>query len=206
MREYPSDQAEIELSILTLRGQRVMLSTDLAKLYDVETKVLMQAVKRNISRFPEDFMFRLETEEWEHLRSRSAVSDTTQEPDAERGELPGNLRSQIVTSSWGGHRHVPYAFTEQGVAMLSSVLRSPQAVRVNIEIMRAFVRLRRMSSEHKALARRIDALEASYDMQFRSVFEAIRQLMAPPENQGNPIGFTARISSKRKQTCANPRP
>jgi hypothetical protein len=97
-----------------------------------------------------------------------------------------------------GHRHAPYAFTEQGVAMLSSVLCSPQAVRINIEIMRAFVRPRRRLSEHKAPARRIDELEARYDMQLRSVFEAIRQLMRPPENQGNPLGFTARIFSKER--------
>jgi hypothetical protein len=106
-----------------------------------------------------------------------------------------NLKSQIVTSSWGGSRKSPYAFTEQGIAMLSSVLRSPQAVQVNIEIMRAFVRLRRILSEHRELSRRIDELENHYDNQFRSVFEAIRQLMTPPaKEKHNPIGFTAKLN------------
>jgi len=150
--------AEIELVILTLRGQRVMLSSDLAVLYGVETKVLMQAVKRNSERFPSDFMFQLDQDEW------------------------SDLRSQIVTSTRGGTRYAPHAFTEQGIAMLSSVLRSPPAVQVNMEIMRAFVRLRRMLNEHQELSRRIDEMEGRYDRQFRSVFDAIRQLMMPPAN------------------------
>ncbi|GHT96660.1 DNA-binding protein [Betaproteobacteria bacterium] len=183
---------EIELAILTLRGQRVLLSNELAKLYGVEPRTLMQAVKRNIDRFPEDFMFQLSAEE-RHL----VVAN----------HLPSNLKSQIVisshatsTSKHGGVRHAPYAFTEQGVAMLSSVLRSPEAVQANIEIMRAFVRLRRILSEHQELARRIDELEGRYDQQFRSVFDAIRQLMTPPAIKKNPIGFTADISTKDQTT------
>lgn len=164
---------EIELVILTLRGQRVMLSGDLATLYGVETKVLMQAVKRNVERFPADFMFQLDQDEW------------------------AGLRSQIVTSNRGGTRYAPHAFTEQGIAMLSSVLRSPQAVQVNIEIMRAFVRLRRMLSEHQDLSRRLDELEGRYDRQFRAVFDAIRQLMTPPASPKNPIGFTADIATTK---------
>ncbi len=154
-------------SILLIRGQKVMLSTHLAELYGVSTKALNQAVKRNIERFPEDFMFQL--------------SD---------GEF-ANLKSQFVTSSWGGlRRAVPYAFTEQGVAMLSSVLRSKRAVRVNVEIMRAFVRLRQMLATHADLARKLAALERKYDTQFKVVFDAIRELMTAPEpKKKRPIGF-----------------
>jgi len=160
----------IEQRIFVLRGQNVMLSTDLAHLYGVETRALVQAVKRNIDRFPADFMFQLDADEFR------------------------NLKSQIVTSSWGGiRRAAPYAFTEQGVAMLSSVLRSRRAIRVNIEIMRAFVQLRRMVVSHADLARRLDALESKYDAKFREVFDAIRQLMEPPPHPPRPrIGFGAR--------------
>jgi hypothetical protein len=150
----------IEQRILLIRGQKVMLSTDLAELYQVEPRVLVQAVKRNIARFPRDFMFQLTEEEF------------------------SNLKSQIVISSWGGLRRArPYAFTEQGVAMLSSVLRSKRAIRVNIEIMRAFVRLRQILASNKGLAKRLDELERKYDAQFSIVFEAIRQLMASPESE-----------------------
>jgi len=156
----------IERSILLIRGQKVMLSTDLAELYQVAPRALVQAVKRNIARFPKDFMFQLTEEEF------------------------SNLKSQIVISSWGGLRRArPYAFTEQGVAMLSSVLRSKRAIQVNIEIMRAFVRLRRMLASNKELARRLDALEKKYDAQFKVVFDAIRELMKPPESKKRPIGF-----------------
>ncbi|MCP5171371.1 MAG: ORF6N domain-containing protein [Pseudomonadales bacterium] len=155
----------IEKQILLIRGQKVLLDGALAELYGVETKVLLQAVKRNIDRFPDDFMFHLTKQEF------------------------NNLRSQIVTSSWGGRRTPPYAFTEQGVAMLSSVLRSPQAVQVNIEIMRAFVRIRRILSENAELNQRLDALEHRYDEQFKVVFDAIRELMKPPEPKKKPIGF-----------------
>ena len=156
----------IEKAILLIHGQKVMLDADLAELYGVETKVLVQAVKRNLERFPEDFMFQLSQEEF-------AI-----------------LRSQIVTSSdWGGRHYRPYAFTEQGVAMLSSVLRSRRAIQVNIEIMRPFIRLRQMFASHVELARKLDALEKKYDAQFKQVFEAIRQLMAPPEPKRRPIGF-----------------
>jgi hypothetical protein len=158
----------IEQSILLIRGHKVMLSTDLAELYQVEARVLVQAVKRNIARFPQDFMFQLTEEEF------------------------SNLKSQIVISSWGGlRRAAPYAFTEQGVAMLSSVLRSKRAVQVNIEIMRTFVRLRRILSSHVELARKLDALEKKYDAQFKVVFDAIRQLMTPPVPKRRPIGFRA---------------
>ena len=156
----------ISQAILLLRGQKVMLDADLAVLYGVETKTLVQAVKRNIERFPEDFMFQLTKQEFD------------------------NLRSQSVTSSWGGRRYPPYAFTEQGVAMLSSVLRSERAVQVNIEIMRAFVSLRQMLVTNTALARKLATLEKKYDAQFKVVFDAIRELMKPPEpKKKRPIGF-----------------
>lgn len=143
--------------IREIRGQRVLLDEDPAELYGVESKVLNQAVKRKLERFPEDFMFRLTEDEYARLRSQSVTSKTR-----------------------GGRRYPPYAFTEQGVAMLSSVLNSPRAVRVNIEIMRAFVRLRRMLAGHEDLARKLADLERKYDAQFRVVFDAIRGLMADP--------------------------
>ena len=157
----------IERHIFLIRGEKVMLSTHLAQLYDVEPRALVQAVKRNLERFPEDFMFQLSATEF------------------------ADLKSQIVTSSWGGARRAaPYAFTEQGVAMLSSVLRSERAVMVNIEIMRAFVRLRRMLATNADLARKVALLERRYDAQFRVVFDAIRELMTPPEpRKKRPIGF-----------------
>jgi hypothetical protein len=162
----------IENSILLIRKEEVILDEDLVLLCGVSTKVLIQAVKRNIDRFPPDFMFQLGKEEF------------------------ASLRSQIVTSkrksARGGRRYPPYAFTEEGVAMLSSVLNSLRAVKVNIEIMRAFVRLRKILTSHVELARKLEALEKKYDSQFKVVFEAIRQLMASPEKQRKKIGFQLR--------------
>ena len=156
----------IESQILLIRGHKVMLSSHLAALYGVEPRALVQAVKRNRERFPKDFMFQLSAREF-------AV-----------------LKSQIVISSWGGARRAsPYAFTEQGVAMLSSVLRSKRAVLVNIQIMRTFVRLRRLLASHAELQRRLDDLEKKYDKQFKVVFDAIRELMEPPEKPKKRIGF-----------------
>ncbi len=162
----------ITQSILFIRRQKVMLDADLAALYGVDTRVLVQAVKRNGDRFPPDFMFQLTKQEF------------------------GDLRSQLVTSSWGGRRYPPYAFTEQGVSMLSSVLRSKRAILVNIEIMRAFVHLRRLLASHADLARKLAALETKYDAQFK-VFEAIRELVAPTEGEAKrPIGFTPPSENK----------
>jgi phage regulator Rha-like protein len=158
----------IEQTILVIRGHRVMLDTDLAKLYGVPTKVLNQAVKRNTTRFPADFMFQL------------TVAEATA------------LRSQFVTLKTGRGQHRKYrlyAFTEQGVAMLSSVLHSERAIQVNIAIMRAFVQLREMIGSNKGLARRLNELEKKYDSQFRIVFEAIRELMAEPDPKVKRIGF-----------------
>ena len=156
----------IERRILLIRGQKVMLSTHLAELYEVETRVLNQAVKRNKSRFPEDFMFQLNSAEAERLVSQNVIPHK---------------------KYFGGA--LPHAFTEHGVAMLSSVLNSPRAVQVNIQIMRTFAKLREIISQHRDLARRLDALERKYDAQFKVVFDAIRQLMTPSEPKKRPIGF-----------------
>jgi hypothetical protein len=168
--------------IVVVRNHKVLLDTDLAELYGVPTKVLVQAVKRNADRFPGDFMFQLDDDEWGALRSQSVTSNTGR----------------------GGRRYAPYAFTEQGVAMLSSVLGSAQAIAVNIEIMRAFVRLREMIVSNKELALRLDELENKTDMmelqhdtfahntrvQLKQVFDAIRELMTPPDvPKKQPIGF-----------------
>jgi len=159
----------IERAILLIRGHKVMLDADLAALYGVATGVLVQAVKRNLSRFPDDFMFQLTPDEFAILRSQFVISNV------KRGR--------------GGRRFAPYAFTEQGGAMLSSVLRSRRAIQVNVEIMRAFVRLRRMLASHADLSRKLDALERKYDAQFKAVFDAIRELMAPPVPRRGGIGF-----------------
>ena len=159
--------AHVERRILLLRGERVLLDEDLAVLYEVETRSLVRAVKRNAERFPPDFMFQLTDAEAAHLRSQSGISSSTH----------------------GGRRYLPYAFTEQGVAMLSSVLRSERAVHVNVEIMRAFVRLRTMLAGNADLARKLIALERKYDAQFKVVFDAIRELMAEPPKPRRRIGF-----------------
>jgi hypothetical protein len=173
MKISPVATERIEQAILVLRGHKVLLDTDLAALYQVETRALVQAVKRNLERFPDDFMFQLNNQELSALRSQSVISNA-----------PGR----------GGRRTAPYAFTEQGVAMLSTVLNSPRAIAVNIEIMRAFVKLRVVLASNKALARRLDQLEASTDEKFTVVFVAIRQLMAPPEpKKKRGIGFLARL-------------
>jgi len=146
----------INQKIFLIRREKVMVDMDLAKLYGVETKHLIQAVKRNISRFPQDFMFQLSDEEFV------------------------NLRSQNVTSSWGGRRYPPYVFTEHGVAMLSSVLKSERAIKVNIAIMRAFIRLRKMVSNYSELFRKVEAMEKKYDTQFKVVFDVIKSLIETP--------------------------
>jgi len=169
----------IEKKILVIRGEKVMLDADLAELYGVETKMLMRAIKRNIDRFPADFMIQLDKEEFENLRFHFGTS-----------------------SQWGGRRYLPYVFTEQGVAMLSSVLNSERAVKVNIEIMRAFVKLREMIASHKGLAKRLAELEKKYDAQFKIVFDAIRQLMATPEPREKKIGFRVREKIARYGTSS----
>ena len=168
--------ALISQKIFFVRGARVMLDADLARLYGVATKNLNKAVKRNTSRFPSDFMFQLSPKELHSLGFQSGTSK------------PGR----------GGRRYVPYAFTEQGVAMLSSVLRSSRAVQVNVAIMRTFVRLREMLTTHEELRRKIDAMEKRYDARFRTVFETIRQMLETPIPAKKPIGFHARLEYSRK--------
>ena len=160
----------IETKILLLRGQKVMLDRDLAALYGVPTKALKQAVKRNLARFPDDFVFVLDGEEF------------------------ANWRSQFVTSNSDrmGVRYAPMAFTEHGIAMLSSVLNSERAIQVNISIMRAFSQLRALLATHADLARKLEELEKKYDAQFRVVFDALRQLINPPEPPRKQIGFGVR--------------
>ncbi len=160
----PSEQ--VLNRIYLVRSVKVMLDYDLAKLYNIETKVLKQAVRRNIKRFPDDFMFELSKDEYDVLRS------------------------QIVTSNRGGTRYLPMAFTEQGVAMLSSVLNGDRAVQVNIQIMRAFIQLRKMIYSNDALNKKIESLERKYDNQFRIVFQAIKRLLKDDENRHvKTIGF-----------------
>ncbi|MFN0133142.1 MAG: ORF6N domain-containing protein [Phycisphaerales bacterium] len=164
-------------------------------MYGVPTKVLNQAVARNIERFPEDFLFRLTREEADSLRSQTVtLNELTPENTAQAAENAPSLRSQSVISKRGRHsKYLPLAFTEQGVAMLSSVLRSPRAVTVNVEIMRAFVRLRQLLASNDDLRRKLDSLESKYDEHFRIVFDAIRALMEPPEDEEKKprIGFKA---------------
>jgi hypothetical protein len=160
-----------------------MLDADLAALYGVETKALNQAVKRNIARFPSDFMFRLTAEE--AAASRSQLVTLNGAPEA-----PDENKARRATPRGANVKYLPYAFTEQGVSMLSSVLRSPRAVQVNIEIMRTFVQLRQALAGHEELSRKLDALEARHDREFGAVFEALRQLMAPPAAERRAIGFT----------------
>jgi hypothetical protein len=160
----------IDRSIRIIRGHKVLLDVDLSSLYGVPVGRLNEQVRRNIGRFPAAFMFQLDKQEW------------------------ANLKSQFAISSWGGRRSPPLAFTEQGVAMLSSVLKSSRAVEVNVEIMRAFVRLRRLLESNVELSRRLGALERKYDGQFREVFDAIRELMTPARKPARRIGFQTKAS------------
>ena len=152
--------------VIRLRRENVILDSDIAEIYGVETKRLNEAIKRNIERFPKDFMFQLTEEEYENLRSQIATSKTR-----------------------GGRTYLPYAFTEQGVAMLSSVLRSQRAVEVNIAIMRTFVQLRSLMQSNKLLAEKIEALEKKYDQNFHIVFDAIKQLIAADQKPSKELGF-----------------
>lgn len=197
----------IESRVLLIRGEKVLIDADLAELYGVTTKALNQAVRRNLERFPADFMFQLRADEADVLL-RSQIVTSKVKGDINSLEAKEILRSQIVTSKrsgTGGRRYLPYVFTEQGVAMLSSVLRSPRAVAVNIEIMRTFVRLRQMIASHVDLARKLAALERKYDAQFKAVFDAIRELMTPPAaGKNNEIGFHTLIKPALASPAAKP--
>ena len=178
----------VERSILLIRGQKVILDRTLAKLYGVSTSVLNQAVRRNPERFPSDFMFQLTMEETRELDSMV-------------------LRSQIVTLKKPRGKHTkyrPYVFTEHGILMLSSVLRSDRAIQANIQIMRTFVRLREMLASNAELTRRLDELEGTYDRRFKVVFAAIKQLMEPTAQERKPIGFRARAVKKSTEQSHEP--
>ncbi len=195
-------EPHIASRILLLREQRVMLDADLATLYGVETRVLVQAIKRNAVRFPADFMFQLSAEEFANLRSQFVISSS----GTNTGANPG----------YGGRRYAPYAFTEQGVAMLSTVLNSERAVVINIEIMRTFVKVRTLASTHQDLARQLselqdktEALTMSHDTfsrntrnQLRQVFDALRELTTPPEQPKRPIGFVTPQDKPSKPASA----
>ena len=161
-------QERITKAIYVIRGQKVMIDSELAEMYEVETKRLNEQVKRNLGRFPEDFMFQLSLEEWE------------------------NLRSQFATTSWGGRRTPPYMFTEQGVAMLSSVLNSPTAIQVNISIMRVFVNMRQWASNYEELVRKIDEInltQGEHNEHIRNIYQIIEELVQPSFTERKPIGF-----------------
>jgi hypothetical protein len=168
----PSER--IDQAILLLRGQKVMLDADLAVIYGVTTKRLNEQFKRNRDRFPADFAFQLTTEEFE------------------------NLRSQFATSSWGGRRYPPTAFTEHGAVMLASVLNSRTAIATSVEVVRAFIRLRELLATHKDLGRRLDELEAKYDQQFAVVFDAVRQLMSSPKPKPREMGYHTLLPKSRR--------
>jgi hypothetical protein len=167
-------------SIMLIRNQKVMIDSDLAVLYGVETKRLNEQVKRNIERFPKDFMFQLSDKEWSNLKSQFATSKKE------------NLKSQISTSNWGGRRTNPYVFTEQGVAMLSSVLNSDQAIKVNIAIMRVFVKIRQFAANYKELLEKIDELQkvdSEQNKHINNIYKIIEELVKPESKNKNPIGF-----------------
>ncbi|MCK5180446.1 MAG: ORF6N domain-containing protein [Candidatus Omnitrophica bacterium] len=165
----------VQDKIYLIRDKKVMLDRDLAQLYNVETKVLKQAVRRNIDRFPEDFMFELSNEEFTILRS------------------------QIVTSSWGGRRYNPYAFTEQGVAMLSSILRSKRAIEVNIAIMRTFVKLRQILATNDLLRHKIESIERKYDEQFQQVFAVLKNMLTEEAKPKRQIGYHAEAKGHERK-------
>ncbi len=173
---------KIEKAIYLIRGEKVMLDSDLAQLYGVTTKRLNEQVNRNHERFPEDFMFQLTVEETTALTSQIAGS---------------NLRSQIATSrTHGGRRYRPYAFMEHGSIMAANVLNSEGAVQASVQVVRAFVRLRQLLGSNTELARKLEELEGKYDRQFKTVFDAIRQLMSPPLPRRKQIGFRSRSAKK----------
>jgi len=168
----------IEKAILSIRGEKVMLDSDLAELYGVETKVLNRAVKRNQSRFPSDFMFQLTPEETESLRCQIGTSNVGR----------------------GGRRYLPYAFTEHGALMLANVLNSERAAQTSVQVVRAFVRLRQMLASNAELSRKLAALEKKYDAQFKVVFAAIRQLMSPPAKPKREIGFHVKYDDAKPKS------
>lgn len=196
MTQFTTQPENLAKLVFLVRGEKVLLDTDLASLYGVEARALNQSVARNRSRFPDDFMFQLTSEEWSALKSQTVTSSAAKGGKSSSTTVSSppaaGLTSQIVMSNnRGGRRTLPYAFTEQGVAMLSSVLRSQRAVEVNIAIMRTFVQLRRLMDSNRDLARRIESMETRYDEQFSQVFDAIKQLITEDKTRKTKprIGF-----------------
>jgi hypothetical protein len=173
------DEKKILNQIYIIRGQKVMLDFDLANIFGVKTRVLNQAVKRQIHRFPMDFMFQLSEEEFSILKSQIVISSSESD----------HLKSQIVISSWGGRRTLPYVFTEHGTIMLANVLKSDMAIQASILVVRAFVQLRSIIETNKELSKKLEEMEAKYDKQFRVVFEAIKQLIGRQNKPGKEIGY-----------------
>lgn len=184
-------QVIIEQKIFLIRGKKVMLDSDLAVLYGVETKALKRAVKRNIDRFPEDFMFQLSKEE-------GGAFSRYQFGTLDKDMKSKNLRYQFGTSSHGGSRYLPFAFTEQGVAMLSGILNSKKAIAVNVQIIRTFVRLREMIISNKELRIRLDKLEEKYDKRFKVIFDTLRKLLEDDKNDKKEIKNTRKIGFRCK--------
>ncbi len=204
----PATPETIATMVHWIRHEKVMLDSDLAELYGVETGALNRAVKRNLDRFPEDFMFQLTAEEMDALRCQTGILKSETVSKNRSQPVTGSAsRSQIVILKQGQHRkYLPYAFTEQGVAMISSVLRSERAVEVNIAIMRTFVQLRRLMDSNRDLAQKIGEMEEKYDGQFRIVFDAIRQLMTPPAKPSRELGFhTIQPPKPAKKPTRSPR-
>lgn len=174
----------IEQKILVIRGERVMVDSDLAAIYGVETKMFTRAVRRNLLRFPDDFMFQLTSEEYAALRRQIGASNTE------------DLKLQNATAKQGrgGRRYLPYAFTEHGALMAANVLNSGRAVEASVQVVRAFVRMRNLLASNAELAKKVEALESKYDSQFKSIFDAIKKLMMPPDKPKGGIGF---IGSKK---------
>jgi phage regulator Rha-like protein len=168
--------------ILFVRGKKVMFDNDLAKMYGVETKILNQAVKRNKERFPDDFMFQLNDLETLNLRSQIVTSSLDN----------SQSRSQIVTLNHGGRRNNPFVFTEEGVAMLSSVLNSKKAIQVNIQIIRTFKKLREILSENKKMAEKLEKMEKKYDSKISTIFDVLKSLMTEKSKPKNEIGFSTK--------------
>ncbi len=184
----------IREKIYIIRGKKVMFDKDLAMLYEVPTKRLNEAVKRNMKRFPDDFMFQLDKKESDLFGdlkpSRSQLATLKNKALTNKGEIT-NLRSQIATSSWGGQAYSPYVFTEQGIAMLSSVLKSDKAISVNIQIIRIFTKLREMIDTYKELREKVEEMERNNNANYNEIIKFIRILMKEKDEPKNPIGFTA---------------
>lgn len=188
------DDSAIQQLIHEIDGYKIMLDFDLANLYGVSTKALNQAMKRNAERFPPDFSFQLSKEQWGFLKSQFVTLENEGDKSSKNQQ---NLRSQIVTSSWGGARYLPYAFTEHGVTMLASILRSERAVKMNIAIVRAFIALRKISMHYNELAEKIKELEIRYNKQFSDIYDVLLA-MQKDKKQLEDFANRERIGFKRK--------